>query len=421
MKHRLRLAAGLTGIAILAAACGGGGASPSAATSAEPSTAASPGASAATSAEPSAAALSGDLTIWHSYGSSGGNAEFTAFTQIVDSVKAANPELNVTLLEVPFNDLFTKVATEVAAGGGPDLIIAPNDSLGAQVRANLLADLTGKVEEVTGASTELAIAGSTVDGKLYEVPESLKAVAMYYDTAKVTDPPATTDELLAFVNGGGKLGVLSGPYFGWGFYNAFGGDIFDDTGKCAATANSGVADALAFVKELKDAGALVDPAYDKVNDAFKNGEIDIIFNGNWVLGDYKTARPSIGVAPVPSGPGGEAAATLVGVDGYYINAASQNADLATQAAKLLTNADAQKIYVDTAGHVPANTSVAVSDPLVEAFGEVIATGEARPQIKEMDNYWANFDNAWNEVLTKGTDPATAVAAACTAMDTANGK
>ena len=43
------------------------------------------------------------------------------------------------------------------------------------------------------------------------VPESLKAVAMFYDTAKVATPPATTDELLAAVTDGTiKAGFLGG-------------------------------------------------------------------------------------------------------------------------------------------------------------------------------------------------------------------
>lgn len=419
MNRHLRLAALVAGVAIVAAACATSTASnpPSAGASTAPSAAPS-------DAGPSLPAqLSGDLTIWHAYGSSGGNAEFKAFSRIIEGIEALNPDLNLTVLEVPFSDIFKKFETESAAGGGPDLYIGPNDSLGGQARGGFLADLTGKIDTVLDNSNEISVNGSkvTVNGTegVYQVPESLKAVAMYYDTAVVPTAPATTDDLMTFVKGGGKVGMITGAYWGWGLYNAFGGEIFDADGKCAATANSGVADAMQWVLDLKTAGALVDADYGKVNDAFLNKEIDVMMNGNWTLGDYKAARPALGVAAVPAGPGG-AAATMVGVDGWYVNAASKNQDLAISVAEELVSQASQTIYVDVAGHVPANKNIIIIDPLVNAFATAINTGDPRPQTEQMNNYWANFDKAWADVLTAGVAPATAVAEACATMDAANG-
>ena len=423
MKKQIRIAGLVGAAAIMIAACTSSTASnaPSAAASAAaPSTAASeaPASTAPESAAPTS--LTGDLTLWHAYGSSGGNAEFKAFSRILETVKAANPGLNLTVLEVPFADLYKKFETESAAGGGPDMFIGPNDSLGAEVRGKFLADLTGKIDDVLGSSNDISVSGSKVDGVVSMVPESLKAVAMYYDGDIVKTVPKTTDELLAYQKGGGKVGIISGEYFGWGLYSAFGGKIFDENGKCAATATSGVADAMKWVKDMKAAGAVVDSDYGKVNDAFLNKKVDVIFNGNWTLGDYRAARPALGVAPVPAGPGG-VAKTMTGVDGWYINAASQNQDLAIALAKELVAKESETTYVDVAGHVPSTTGITIIDPLVQAFADAINNGDARPQNAEMANYWGNFNKAWTDVMTAGADPVAAVAAACAAMDTANGK
>lgn len=416
MNTKIRLVALIAGAAIFAAACG----TPAATTA--PTTAPQTGAPTTTAPtpEPTAAGLSGTLTVWHAYGSSGGNAEFKAFSRILDNLKARYPGLKIDALDVPFNDIFTKFQTESAAGGGPDLFIAPNDSFGGMVRGNFLVDLTGKIDDVLAGTADVAKNGSTYDGKVYMVPEGLKAVAMYYDAKKVASPPATTDELMAFVKGGGKVGVITGAYFGWGFYNGFGGKIFDADNKCAATANSGVANAITFVKDLKAAGALVDPDYGKVNDAFKNGDIDIMFNGNWTLGDYRAARPDVAVAPVPAGPAG-VSGTMTGVDGWYINAAGKNQDLAIAFAKEMVNREAQGIYVDIAGHVPADKSVSIVDPLVKSFSDAVYQGDPRPQSAEFGNYWGAFGDAWSQILDNNADPATAVATACATMDTANNK
>ncbi|HEX8939589.1 MAG TPA: extracellular solute-binding protein [Candidatus Limnocylindrales bacterium] len=415
MKTPTRLAA-LAAVAVIAiSAC-------SSAASTQSPSAAAPTGSAAASAQASsgAAQLTGHLTVWESYGSAGGSAEFRAFQRIVQQIQTANPGLTLETTDVPFSDIFKKFETESAAGGGPDMFIAPNDSLGAESRIPVLEDVTGKIDDVVAASTDVSVAGSKVDGKLFEVPESLKAVAMYYDAKKVPTPPKTTDDLMAFVKGGGKVGIISGEYFDWGFYGAFGGKIFDDAGKCAATATTGVADAMKYIRDLKAAGALVDADYGKVNDAFKNGKVDIILNGNWTLGDYRAARPDVAVAPIPAGPNNTPATPLVGVDGFYINASSQNKDLAIAVAKQFVSAANEQVYVDVAGHVPANKSIQIIDPLVKSFSDAINAGMARPQGKVMDNYWSNFGNAWKQVLTANGDPTASVATACQAMDKANG-
>jgi len=417
MKITKQLASLIAVLALVAAACGGGvTTAPSTAPSSAPSTEPD------TSQEP--AGLTGSLTVWHAYGSSGGAAEFNAFSKALAAVVAANPGLVISPVQQDFGSLYSNFENESGAGGGPDMFIGPNDSLGTEARGQYLVDLSGLIDDVLGSSSDVSVAGSKVGDAVYMVPESLKAVAMYYDSAVVTDPPMTTVELLAYVQGGGKVGLITGAYFGWGFYSAFGGSIFDADGKCAATANSGVADAIAYVKALRGAGALVDPDYGKVNDAFLNKDIDIMLNGNWVLGDYRTARPALAVGPVPAGPGG-AAKTMTGVDGWYINAASSNIDLAIAVAKELVSAASQQIYVDDAGHVPANTSVNASDSLVQAFTDAISAGDARPQGAEMNNYWGPFGDAWNKAIpadnSAGSDPAAEVATACGLMDTANKK
>ncbi len=411
MKTHKRFVALLGVVAIVAAACGG-------AASTAPSSAPTDAPPVTTTDAPPPGGLTGSLTIWHAYGSSGGAAEFKAFQQILADIKAANPGLFISPVEVPFDNLYRNFEAESGAGGGPDMFIGPNDSLGNEARGGYLVDLTGRIDDVLAASSDVSVAGSKVDGKVYMVPESLKAVAMNYDSAKVPNPPTTTDELLAFAKAGGKVGMITGAYFGWGLYSAFGGKVFDDAGKCVADANSGIADALAFSKALKDAGGIVDSDYGKVNDAFLNGDIDIMFNGNWTLGDYKAARAGLAVGPMPGGPGGPAR-TMAGVDGWYINAASKNIDLAIAVAKELVSASAQRIYVDVAGHVPANTSVEVSDPLVKGFTDAILQGDARPQIEQFGNYWGPFGDAWSKAVpddgSAGGDTAALVTEACTTL------
>ena len=82
----------------------------------------------------------GEVTFWHAYGT--GSAEETALAAILVNAEKDLPNIKINVLQVPFNDIYTKYETDVAAGGGPDMFIAPNDNLGAEVRGGLIMDIT---------------------------------------------------------------------------------------------------------------------------------------------------------------------------------------------------------------------------------------------------------------------------------------
>jgi arabinogalactan oligomer/maltooligosaccharide transport system substrate-binding protein len=300
------------------------------------------------------------------------------------------------------------------------MFIAPNDSLGFQAREGVIADIDALMAGL-GDTNQVAVDGSKVDGKFYMVPESLKAVGMFYDTAKIATPPATTDELLAAVQGGTvKAGFLGGTnaYHNFGWWAGFGGQLMDDTGKCIAD-TTGVGDAYQYLADLQAAGAKFYPNYDDMANAFKAGEIDLIVDGPWATGGYKEAVPTLGVAPMPAGPVGPAQ-PLTGVDGWYINPNTPDLELAVNFAKAMTTQEAQQVFVDVAGHIPANTNVTVTDPITQGFADAVSTGFPRPQVQQLDNFWGNFGNALQLVLESGTDAQQAVADACAAMNQANG-
>ena len=225
---------------------------------------------------PSANGLEGEVTLWHAYGSSGGSAEGTAFADQLAKFEKEFPKIKITAVEVPFSDIFTKFKTEAAAGGGPDLFIAPNDELGNLVTAGLLEPITDTTD--LGTISQQALDGATIGGKLYLVPESLKAVVMYYDSAKIATPPATAAEFKDYVDNGGKVAVPAGVYHVWGWYKAFGASIFDSTGH-AACFTTPVGDAMDYVKSLKAAGAVVDGNDGDLGQKYMNGEVDVMFNG----------------------------------------------------------------------------------------------------------------------------------------------
>jgi arabinogalactan oligomer/maltooligosaccharide transport system substrate-binding protein len=358
---------------------------------------------------PAAPSTKQEVTFWHAYGT--GSAEETAMSALVAQAATDLPNIKINVLQIPFNDIFNKYRPDVAAGGGPDMFIAPNDSLGDDARAGLIADVTALLAGKLDGVAPLAVEGMTLDGKMYGVPESLKAVAMYYNKEMLPTPPTTTDELLADIEAGTPIAISFGCYHHYGFFGAFGGKIFDDNWKFVAD-QGGVADAMAYLNEAYQIAKTNGwPKTDGDSAApFKEGKIAATLNGNWALGDYKTALgDKLAVAPIPAGPAGPAS-PLLGVDGFYINPNSPNQEAAIQVALYLSNKASQTVMMNDAGHVPARTDITITDPLVQGFVDAFKTATVRPQVPELGKYWANFCGT-DEVFEKGTAASDWVAAA----------
>ena len=123
---------------------------------------------------------------------------------------------------------------------------------------------------------------------------------------------------------------------------------------------------------------------------------------------------------MPKGPKGDSM-PLTAPDGWYLNANTKNAAQAMNFALYMTSPVIEQLFVDQAGHIPANKTIKVTDPVVLGFGQQMLTGFARPQNKEFDNFWTPFGDALTKVLEKGEASATALGDACSAMDKANNK
>jgi arabinogalactan oligomer / maltooligosaccharide transport system substrate-binding protein len=346
-----------------------------------------------------------EVTFWHAYGT--GSAEETALTALLAQAATDLPQYKINVLQVPFNDIFNKYRTDVAAGGGPDMFIAPNDSLGDDARAGLIADITdlstGKLDGVS----QLGVDGMTLDGKLYGIPESLKALAFWYNKSLLATPPATTDELKTLMESGKYVAVSYGCYHQYGFYKAFGGNIFDANWKVVADQGTGVIDAMNYLNDLYQISKK--NGWSKTDTdglaPFTEGKAVAITNGNWAMGDYKKALgDNLAVAPLPAGPAGPAA-PMLGVDGFYFNPNSTNQAAALDVALYLTNAASQTVMMNQAGHVPVRTDVTITDPLIQGLVDAFNKGATiRPQVAELGKYWSNFCGT-DQVFEAGTPAA----------------
>ena len=159
----------------------------------------------------------------------------------------------------------------------------------------------------------------------------------------------------------------------------------------------------------------------KADTAFEQGQLDMLIEGPWELGDFEKALGSkLGAMPGPAGPKG-AFMPMMGIDGWYINPNSKNQQAAVDFGLYAFGKDGLTLYENNAGDPAARSDVTPTDPLVKAFADIAAGGFPRPQTKEFGNYWGPFGDAMTAVFGGKATPADAVTTACAAMDKANGK
>ena len=303
------------------------------------------------------------------------------------------------------------------------MFIAPNDSLFAQADAGVLADLDDRARAASSrASTQVAVDGSKVDGKFYMVPESLKAVALWYDKiGHRRPPPTTTDELLAGVKDGSiKLGLNQGVYHKFGWTGAFGGTLMDDTGKCIAD-QGGWADAYKYLADLKAAGAKFYTDGNALKQDFQTGKINAIVDGPWQTADFTQGarrqarrRADAGRHRRPGQPA-DRHRRLV-----HQPQQPEPRPRGRRSRSQMVGTASEQVFVDDAGHVPAAPGVTITDPdrpgLRRRGGRRPAAAAERP-VRQL---LGPFGDALNKVIDKGADPTTAIADACATMNEANG-
>ncbi len=341
----------------------------------------------------------GTLTIWSD------KDRATMFEKVgADFTKKYN--IPVRVQQMGFGDVRGNLTLAAPVGEGPDLALSAHDWLG-QFVAN------GVVEELDlGAKLKdfdpVAIRAFSYNGKLYGMPYSTEAIALYYNKDLVPEPPKTwkeaidlaqklvadkkVDQGFAFPTGGGD------PYHHYPLITGFGGYIFgankdgsynpDDLG----LDSPGGLKAAAELDRLVKAGVLR-PEID-ANQLFKSGKLAMYVSGPWNLSDFRKAGIKFGVAKIPAMDG--PARPFVGSNGIVVNKFSKNLLLAKAfLTEFVATNDAMQLIYDA---VPANIAYLpfkanIKDVDLAAFGASAADGQPMPAIPQMAAVWTAWGNA----------------------------
>ena len=361
---------------------------------------------------------SGLVVLWHPYQT--GSPEKAALDKITSDISATYPNLELRNLEVPASEIVRDYQIDFLAGMGPDLVIMNNDLLGSLARAELVSALQPEALDSQVDYFQQTVEGLQVDGSLYGVPKSYTSVILYYRKSMLDSPPKTTEELIQLVRGGKPLATVLSPYHLYGWMGAFGGVLLDENNRCIAD-QGGWAQALNYLVELNSAGAFFLEDQQAADQMFLNGEAAMLADGSWQLNKYaELLGGDLGAAALPRGPAASST-PLVGVEGVFINPNTQNKDAASDVARYLTSSVSMREFADTGRLLPARKEVAITDEYLQAVRLSPEIGTAIPQLEEFSNYWIPFGEMFINVINGGIPAESGVSAACSAMNSANGK
>lgn len=364
----------------------------------------------------------GQVELWHGWE----GQEEAALKAAVAVFNDQYPELTIQITAKRFDELRDQFSAAVAAGEGPDLIIAPNEWVGPLAQAGLIKPIDELIEpQWLDRYFPAAVDALRFKKDLYGLPVAVQLVAMYYNSEQVEHPAATLEDWLAQAAEGRAVALNTGFYHAFWGITAFGGRLFDENGRVVLD-QGGFAEWLDWLYAAQDApGMFLDTDYAKLKALFLTGEAAYYVDAAWAADELRSALgvERLAVAPLPAGPAGPAG-PLLNVEALLFSsaAADEQTELALKLADFLTDVQVQSLLMQEAGHIPVNVHVdASADPVVSGFMAQARTAVPFPNIAEMRAVWTPGSDAYFKVLEGLQGGQEAAAEAARLINEVNGK
>lgn len=257
----------------------------------------------------------GPLLLWHGWSGS----DRQALGRLVEQYNRQQNDGRIVLQSVPLASFAVELRASVAAGSGPHLILIPNTWIGGLAEAGVLLPLDDLMPAqdidallpVTLASAQARDVAGTV--RLYGAPVRFDTLALYYNAANLTEPPADTATMLA-IGRGLSDPEAQPPIWGLalnlshdnmiGYLYAFDGRIFDDDGRVAlgTTGRAGAEQWLSWLIELQHDARILARSESSilVDRELKDGRAIMTFDWAHQMSIYRGLwDEQIGLAPLP--------------------------------------------------------------------------------------------------------------------------
>lgn len=301
------------------------------------------------------------LTGWSS-----SDSENKMLQQIIDGFNAANPDIVVTLNQVP--DYDTTLAKDLASGNPPDVFYVDSNKLPDLVQAGQLLPIGDKLSDTEDFYPALKDA-FTYNGQFYCPPKDFSALALQINTDMFDKAglkaPTTWEELSAAAeklttDTVAGLVIPTDPARWLAFLYQAGGEVADKDFTKSTINSPEALEALNFYADLYMKGFAKTPAdlgAGWPGEAFGKGQAAMAFEGNWIYPFLKSSYPDLKfeVTELPAGPKGKA--TLAFTVCYGTAPNSKNPEASLKLIDYLTGAEGMKAWTDLGLAMPTRQSL----------------------------------------------------------------
>ncbi|NIY47063.1 extracellular solute-binding protein [Cedecea colo] len=346
---------------------------------------------------------------------------------VSDFEKQYNVKVNVQ--EMPYAQQLEKLRLDGPAGIGPDVLVIPNDQLGAAVVQGLLTPLNldkSKLDAFTPAS----VRAFNMDNTQYGVPKAVETLVLIYNKDLIDKPLSTLQEWFDYSkkqreqNKYGLLAKFDQIYYSWGAIGPMGGYIFGDNGKGGLNAQDvglnkpGAVEAVTFLKKFYTekvfpAGLIGDNGLNAIDSLFTEKKAVAVINGPWAFQPYEAAGINFGVVPLPLLPDGKPMSSFLGVKGYVVSTWSKDKALSQQFIEFINQPQYVKTRYISTREIPPMTAM-IDEPMIknDEKASAVAVQSARatpmPGIPEMGEVWGPANAALELSLTGKQEPKAAL-------------
>lgn len=340
---------------------------------------------------------------------------------VLESLKGTVAEtvgVELVLEQVALGDMAEQVRIAIPAGEGPDIFIAPHDQIGSYIDGGLIApiDLGAKADSFVPSSLE----AFTYNSELYGMPYATENVAFFRNADLVPEPVETWDDVRTVCEELIAAGTIetctvfpNTNYHIYGLHTAYGGYIFgqDADGNFlpedVGLDSEGFIASGEYIQAMVADGLVPATADGQTADAlFQEGQIPFVLNGPWALNSYRDAGVNYVVDPIPAGTAGPGAPFL-GVQGFVVNALSENALLAqTFLTELVATTETMDAFQAQDPRIPAwqETLDALDDEDLAGFAVISPYASPMPNIPQMGAVWGSWGDAVQVIMNGEQTP-----------------